>query len=149
MWAGGQLWRWAPNAAPPAAAAAAAYNPAGHTAGLVIGILVGLANLWLLWALVANAGASVLPACAGKLPVVGGWLGGACGLLCLLRERARGGRLHGAARGNVTSKKGVGVGARALAKNVRGGAKHTQSAFFFCSGVLSLTSGCLTQSARM
>lgn len=80
---GGQLWRWSPNnaALPPGMASPAPYNASGHTAGIVIGILVGLANLYLLWLLVGNAGVDLLPAgLAGLLPAslpCGGGGGGA------------------------------------------------------------------------
>lgn len=77
----GSLWRWRPAMAPPPAASGgcSAAIAAGHTAGIVIGILIGLGNLYILFALAGNAGASLLPEWAGRLPVVGAYLSAAGG----------------------------------------------------------------------
>ena len=77
----GSLWRWRPAmAAPPAASGGySAALATGHTAGIVIGILIGLGNLYILFALAGNAGASLVPEWAGRLPVVGALLGGGGG----------------------------------------------------------------------
>jgi hypothetical protein len=75
----GSLWRWRPAMASVPSSSGSGYSSAlanGHTAGIVIGILIGLGNLYCLFALVGNAGVSLVPEWTGRLPVVGQYFGG-------------------------------------------------------------------------